>query len=253
MWLATQGPGRQRSPGPAAQAAGQLRHGHSEPEGTAQRLFIQTKKPPPVNFFGCHLVSYMSCRQRQSYTIAFRFGGFLGLFLPFACLGSAQSASRNATVCFSHDNCTNPSEFCAWVKCQSDDGSTYNCGSCRPCSMCMCNSNSTDNMCPQDRCPSTPAFGVLYWQGIFYGSVPMITDPTFTCFIRLAIFGNLFFFLQLPVSNTHPASSAALNFPNSSECTSFTQAGVLKSTPYVNGEYILNLIVTSEGIVASEL
>ena len=154
----------------------------------------------------------------------------------------------NGTICFSHDDCANPSEFCGWVQCRSDDGSIYQCGSCRPCSMCICNSNSTDNVCPRDRCPSQPALGVLYWQGVFYGSTPLNADRTFTCVRRLAIFGNTYFFLQIPVSNAHPASTANLNSPAFSDCNSYAQTGVLKSTPYIsNGVYLINVIITSEG------
>ncbi len=154
----------------------------------------------------------------------------------------------NETKCFSHENCSDTSEFCAWVQCLGSDGSVYNCGSCRPCSMCICNSNSTDNVCPKDRCPSQPTFGVRYWQGEFYGLTEIPTDTTFTCVRRLAIFGNAFFLSQIPVSNVHPASTATLHIPNSSHCESYTRSGVLKNTLYVsNGEYLMNVIITSEG------
>ena len=151
------------------------------------------------------------------------------------------------TECFSHEDCTDP-EFCAWVPCQRSDGTVYSCGRCRSCAMCLCDTNATDFECPRDRCPNQPTLGILYWQGIFYGSVPIDADPSFVCFRRLAIFGNMLFFLQVPVSLVHPASSATLDIPNSSVCKSHARSGVLRGTAYQSsGQYTLDVVIASEG------
>jgi hypothetical protein len=168
----------------------------------------------------------------------------------FVC--SEQQATSNG--CFSHEDCLNPSDFCAWVQCQNDDGTTYNCGRCRPCSLCLCNTNATDFECPSQRCPSQPAYGVKFWQGVFYNSTPLRIYPNVTCVLRFAVFGNMFSILQIPVPNNHPAESATLNIPISSECQGFARSGVMHSSAYEsNGVYSLNMIISSEGSPASPL
>ena len=149
--------------------------------------------------------------------------------------------------CFYHDNCT-ALNFCGWAECQNEDGFWYKCGRCLPCSMCICNSDATDFECPRDRCPAQPTKGVMFWQGIFYSTTDVISEPNFQCIRRLSISGNSFSILQSVMSSTHPASSATLTTPESTTCIGRSRSGVLKSSTYVSqGQYELNMAITSEG------
>ena len=148
--------------------------------------------------------------------------------------------------CFDHRNCS-VLEFCGWAQCQSN-GIEYSCGRCMPCSMCICNSNSVDFECPRNQCPDQPVYGVLFWQGIFYSTTDLQSDPNFKCVRRLAIVGNSFSMLQVPVSKNHPASSATMPTPNSTDCFGHSRSGVLKGSVYKSqGQYTLSMAVTSEG------
>ena len=105
--------------------------------------------------------------------------------------------------------------------------------------------DSTDFVCPNHRCPAQPAFGVLFWQGTFYSSTPLMSDRSLNCIRRISFAGNMMTVLQVPISSVHPASSAKLNI-HSQECPGFARSGVLKFRDYrVSWQYNLNL--TSEG------
>jgi hypothetical protein len=166
------------------------------------------------------------------------------------CLANVLFSEQQeiASTCFNHEECSNPSEFCAWVQCQNDDGTKYMCGRCKPCSMCLCNTNATDFQCPRKRCPLQPVYGIEFWQGIFYNATPMQTHPNVTCIRRFAVVGNFFSMLQIPISTSHPAKSATLNAPISSECQALARSGVLSASDYEsNGVYSLKMIISSEG------
>jgi hypothetical protein len=164
-------------------------------------------------------------------------------------LPSKRPRQQETSVkCFQHEDCLDRFEFCAWAPCRREDGSEYRCGRCRSCSMCICNTDSTDFECPRNRCPHQPNLGVQFWQGVFYNTEPMKTDPTFNCIRRFAIFGKTFSIFQIPISNAHPAASATLNVPNSTECKGYARSGVVSSSKYESkGAYTLNMIISSEG------
>jgi hypothetical protein len=178
-----------------------------------------------------------------------RHAGHRCLLAVLAIHGPGRLTLASQTECFNHENCSDTTSFCSWVPCYSSDGTAYKCGACRPCSMCLCNTDSIDFVCPASRCPAQSISGMRYWQGSFFSSTTISSNPPLACHRRLRIAGNTVSLVQIPVSNTHPANSARIDLPNTVECPAYARSGVLVSTTLEsNGQHALRVIITSEGI-----
>lgn len=72
-----------------------------------------------------------------------------------------ESTQAIGTGCLAHSDCA-AGLFCKAEEppeqeCRSDRGWKVDCGTCRPCDVCLCNEDAIDASCPQDRCPQAPA------------------------------------------------------------------------------------------------
>ena len=168
------------------------------------------------------------------------------LVLQINCISDAQSS---ALECFKHEDCRNGT-FCGWMNCPSFDGMSYPCGTCRNCSECACHRDSIDFECPVDRCPYTPNDGIRYLQGLFLNISDMSSAPGYTCNLRLAITGNVFTLLQIPVYNLHPVTTATFssNADLEPECPTISLTGVLHASDLIiEGVLLVNVTLSSQG------
>jgi hypothetical protein len=165
--------------------------------------------------------------------------------------GVQNVVSQTLAQCFTHYDCSDPQHFCAWNVCEDEAGESYRCGTCKPCSACLCDTNSTDFQCPLDRCPAQPINGVRFLQGYFHNHSVLGQVPGYNCIRRLVVTGNLFSIMQLPMYTLHPATTAIFNESDSlsSACPSYTRSGIFKSPlVLINGSLTLNVVVSSEGV-----
>ncbi len=132
-------------------------------------------------------------------------------------------------ICFAHDECQ-ATKFCAWSTCIYTDGRNLSCGVCKPCSSCLCDTNSIDSACPRNRCPAQPSEGVRYLQGVFLGDT-QVDNSNYSCARRLIISGGTIHFLQIRVHEGHPATQEVLNISdNFTACPSFVFSGIIVDT-----------------------
>jgi hypothetical protein len=172
------------------------------------------------------------------------------LLVFHAFLGGELAASQTFTQCFTHDDCSDTHQFCAWTLCEDTVGGSYPCGTCKPCTECLCDTDSTDFRCPSDRCPTQPINGVRFLQGFFHNHSAIRQVPGYNCVRRLVVTGNIFSIMQLPVYALHPATTAILNESDSlsSICPSYTRTGVFKSSlDPINNTLKLDATISSEG------
>ena len=167
-----------------------------------------------------------------------------------AIFGRHHVVSQELAQCFTHNDCSDPQHFCAWAACDDGGGESYPCGTCKPCSACLCDTDSTDFRCPSDRCTAQP-IGVRFLQGHFHNYSVLGQVPGYICARRLVVTGYMFSIMQLPVYNLHPATTAIFNESDSlsSICPSYTRSGILKSTlELINGSLKLVAVISSEGL-----
>jgi hypothetical protein len=166
--------------------------------------------------------------------------------------GGHHVVSQRLAQCFAHDDCSDPQHFCAWSECEDEVGERYPCGGCKPCTECLCDSDSSDFRCPLDRCTAQPINGVRFLQGFFHNHSVLEQVPDYNCVRRLVITGNIFSIIQLPVYKLHPATTAMFNESDSqiSKCPSYTRHGILKSSrELINGTLKLVAVISSEGML----
>ena len=154
------------------------------------------------------------------------------------CAASGQGGSQ----CFTHDDCTDPAQFCAWTTCK--DSNLYLCSECQPCTQCRCDSDSIDFECPQTKCPGQPYNSVRFLQGEFY-NFSNIPGESYSCLRRFVVSGNIFSLSQLPIFSQHPATVANFSEPPrvSTLCPTYVRSGILKEVENLE----LQVIVSSEG------
>ena len=106
------------------------------------------------------------CRARALLLLKLMECAFLGSLLRSAgALGDARmfqwkGTQASGTGCLEHGDCA-AGHFCKAEEppadeCRSSRGWKVECGTCRPCAVCVCNEDGIDAQCPQDRCPMAP-------------------------------------------------------------------------------------------------
>ena len=157
------------------------------------------------------------------------------------------------TPCFTHSDCSDAQKFCAWTIGLDGAGESYPCGACKPCSECLCDTDSADFQCPPDRCPAQPINAVRFLQGLYFNRSVLGRSPDYSCVRRLVVTGSVFSITQIPLYNRHPATTALFNESDilSFICPSYTRSGILKSTSkLINGTLKLVAVISSEGVRA---
>lgn len=155
----------------------------------------------------------------------------------------------NKTYCWNHTVC-GLDQFCALSTCRDYQGRNYSCGACERCNQCVCDADSIDLACPQNRCPSQPSEGVRFIQGVFADRFRIPGFLDYICVRRLVISGASISFLQTVIHGQHPASiiNAIIPAGTAGNCMTMSLSGIIYSSALnPSGAVDLEVAVTSEG------
>ena len=156
--------------------------------------------------------------------------------------------------CFQHEDCIGELQFCGWSVCKDSSGWTQNCGICKNCSLCLCNSDAIDFVCPRNKCPKSPYKGINSLSGS-WNILTSIAEPAihkFNCFRRLTFSGSVFSDFQVVVSLADPgrADSPLPEHIQAAEsvCPTFERSGHFQITGFSNYAILkLHILVARQG------